>query len=93
MKSIETLTKAKIAKVLIEKAGMTAREAKQLVDAFFNEIITALSRGENVHLSGFGNFILRDKKARPGRNPKTGRPATIKARRVVLFHVGKIFKQ
>src|SRR4030066_118895 len=67
-----TLTKAELADLLFEKVGLNKREAKDMVEAFFEEIRGALERGESVKLSGFGNFQLRDKPQRPGRNPKTG---------------------
>ncbi len=66
------LTKADIAEHLFEKLGINKKDAKDLVEAFFEEIRSALEKGEQVKLSGFGNFDLRDKKERPGRNPKTG---------------------
>ena len=79
-----TLTKAELADLLFEKVGLNKREAKDMVEAFFEEIRGALERGESVKLSGFGNFQLRDKPQRPGRNPKTGEEIPISARRVVL---------
>src|SRR5438876_3291582 len=81
-----TLTKAELADLLFEKVGLNKREAKDMVEAFFEEIRGALERGESVKLSGFGNFQLRDKPQRPGRNPKTGEEIPISARRVVTFH-------
>ncbi|WP_295457917.1 integration host factor subunit alpha, partial [uncultured Thiodictyon sp.] len=66
------VTKADIAEHLFEELGLNKREAKDLVDSFFEEIRKSLERGQDVKLSGFGNFELRDKKERPGRNPKTG---------------------
>ena len=77
------LTKADIAEHLFEKLGINKKDAKDLVEAFFEEIRSALEKGEQVKLSGFGNFDLRDKKERPGRNPKTGEDIPISARRVV----------
>ena len=82
------LTKAEIAEVLFEQVGLNKREAKEFVDAFFDEIGSALTRGKNVKISGFGNFDLRDKSQRPGRNPKTGKEIPISARRVVTFRPG-----
>ncbi|MBB1354341.1 integration host factor subunit alpha, partial [Pseudoalteromonas sp. SR45-5] len=79
------LTKADIAEHLFEKLGINKKDAKDLVEAFFEEIRSALEKGEQVKLSGFGNFDLRDKKERPGRNPKTGEDIPISARRVVTF--------
>ncbi len=83
------LTKAAMAEKLFEQMGINKREAKEMVDAFFEEIRTALERGEQVKLSGFGNFDLRTKNERPGRNPKTGEEIPISARRVVTFHPGQ----
>jgi integration host factor subunit alpha len=80
-----TLTKAELADLLFEKVGLNKREAKDMVEAFFEEIRNALERGDGVKLSGFGNFQLRDKPQRPGRNPKTGEEIPITARRVVTF--------
>ena len=77
------LTKADIAEHLFEKLGINKKDAKDLVEAFFEEIRSALEKGEQIKLSGFGNFDLRDKKERPGRNPKTGEDIPISARRVV----------
>ena len=81
-----TLTKAELADMLFEKVGLNKREAKDMVETFFEEIRLALENGESVKLSGFGNFQLRDKPQRPGRNPKTGEEIPITARRVVTFH-------
>lgn len=84
-----TLTKVEIADSLIQKFDLTKREAKDLVESFFEEIRVALESGEDVKLSGFGNFQLRDKKSRPGRNPKTGESVAVSARRVVVFKPGQ----
>ncbi len=84
-----SLTKADIANRLFEEVGLNKREAKEFVDAYFEVIKTALESGENVKLSGFGNFQLRDKNPRPGRNPKTGEEIPITARRVVTFRPGQ----
>ena len=86
------LTKADIAEHLFEKLGINKKDAKDLVEAFFEEIRSALEKGEQVKLSGFGNFDLRDKKERPGRNPKTGEDIPISARRVVTFRPGHKLK-
>ena len=85
-----TLTKAELAHLLFEKVGLNKREAKDMVEAFFEEIRGALERGESVKLSGFGNFQLRDKPQRPGR--KTGEEIPISARRVVTFHASQKLK-
>ena len=86
------LTKADLAEALFEELGLNKREAKELVEAFFEEVREALQRGEQVKLSGFGNFTLRDKTQRPGRNPKTGEEIPITARRVVTFRPGQKLK-
>ena len=83
------LTKAELADHLYEVLGLSKREAREIIDAFFDEIIEALVQGNNVKISGFGNFKLRDKNARPGRNPKTGKEVEISARRVVTFRAGQ----
>jgi integration host factor subunit alpha len=87
-----TLTKAELAELLFEQVGLNKREAKDMVETFFDEIRDALERGEAVKLSGFGNFQLRDKPQRPGRNPKTGEEIPITARRVVTFHASQKLK-
>ncbi len=87
-----TLTKAELADALFERLGLNKREAKDMVDGFFDEISQALERGESVKLSGFGNFQLRNKPTRPGRNPKTGEEIAITARRVVTFHASQKLK-
>ncbi len=86
------LTKAEIAERLYEELGLNKREAKELVELFFEEIRQALEQNEQVKLSGFGNFDLRDKRQRPGRNPKTGEEIPITARRVVTFRPGQKLK-
>ena len=86
------LTKADMSEALFEELGLNKREAKELVDLFFEEIRAALARGEQVKLSGFGNFDLRNKNERPGRNPKTGEEIPITARRVVTFRPGQKLK-
>jgi integration host factor subunit alpha len=86
------LTKADMAEHLFDELGLNKREAKDIVEMFFEEIRSALERGEQVKLSGFGNFDLRAKKERPGRNPKTGEEIPITARRVVTFRPGQKLK-
>ena len=86
------LTKADMAERLFEELGLNKREAKDMVDMFFEEIREALENGLQVKLSGFGNFDLREKKQRPGRNPKTGEEIPISARRVVTFRPGQKLK-
>lgn len=87
-----TLTKAELADLLFEKVGLNKREAKDMVDSFYEEVRAALQNGNGVKLSGFGNFQLRDKPQRPGRNPKTGEEVKITARRVVTFHASQKLK-
>lgn len=89
---MSALTKADLAEKLFEELGLNKREAKEMVEMFFEEIKTALSTGKQVKLSGFGNFDLRDKRERPGRNPKTGEEIPISARRVVTFRPGQKLK-
>ena len=86
------LTKAEMAERLFDDLGLNKREAKELVEAFFEELRMSLESGQQVKLSGFGNFDLRDKKKRPGRNPKTGEEIPITARRVVTFRPGQKLK-
>ena len=87
-----TLTKAELAELLFDNVGLNKREAKDMVEAFFEVIRDALESGDSVKLSGFGNFQLRDKPQRPGRNPKTGEIIPITARRVVTFHASQKLK-
>ena len=86
------LTKAALAEKLFEELGLNKREAKEIIENFFEEIRKALEADEQVKLSGFGNFDLRLKKERPGRNPKTGEEIPISARRVVTFRPGQKLK-
>ncbi len=83
------LTKADLTEELFEQLGFNKRESKEFVDSFFEEVRTTLEEGDYVKLSGFGNFELRDKSERPGRNPKTGEDIPISARRVVSFKPGQ----
>ena len=87
-----TLTKAEVSDILFENLGLNKRESKDMVETFFIEIADSLSAGQWVKLSGFGNFQLRDKPQRPGRNPKTGEEIPITARRVVTFHPSQKLK-
>lgn len=87
-----TLTKAELVEILFEKVGLNKSEAKDLIEDFFEEIRGQLEQGESVKLSGFGNFQLRDKSARPGRNPMTGKDTLITARRVVTFQPSEKLK-
>ncbi|GAB3379830.1 integration host factor subunit alpha [Spongiibacter taiwanensis] len=87
-----SLTKAEMAERLYEELGLNKREAKELVELFFEQIRHCLENNEQVKISGFGNFDLRDKSQRPGRNPKTGEEIPISARRVVTFRPGQKLK-
>lgn len=86
------VTKATLAKNLNEKLGFSNRESRDFIEIFLNEIVGVLESGKCVKLSGFGNFMLRDKNARPGRNPRTGEPVCIEPRRVVVFRPGQKLK-
>jgi len=87
-----TLTKAELAELLFERLGLNKRESKDMVEAFFEFIHASLVEGEDVKLSGFGNFQLRRKAPRPGRNPRTGETIPIRARNVVTFHASHKLK-
>ena len=92
--SIETptLTKAELAELLFERLGLNKRESKDMVEAFFDIVHAALVSGDDIKLSGFGNFNIRRKAPRPGRNPRTGEAIPIKARNVVTFHASHKLK-
>lgn len=87
-----TLTKAELAELLFEKLGLNKRESKDMVEAFFEIVHDTLVSGDDVKLSGFGNFNIRRKASRPGRNPRTGEAIPIKARNVVTFHASHKLK-
>jgi integration host factor subunit alpha len=87
------LTKAQLADLLFEQIGLNKRESKDMVDAFFDLITDSLVQGEDVKISSFGNFQIRTKAPRPGRNPRTGEPVAIEARRVVTFHASPKLKE
>ena len=87
-----TLTKAELAELLFERLGLNKRESKDMVESFFDFIHESLVRGDDVKLSGFGNFQIRRKAPRPGRNPRTGEAIPIKARNVVTFHASHKLK-
>jgi len=87
-----TITKAELGNTLFDEVGLNKREAKDFVELFFEKIRQALENGSSVKLSGFGNFTLRDKTSRPGRNPKTGEQVAISARRVVTFRSSQKLK-
>ncbi|HFD12560.1 MAG TPA: integration host factor subunit alpha [Crenotrichaceae bacterium] len=86
------LTKADLAEQLYDELGLNKREAKEIVELFFEEIKASLEVGDSAKISSFGNFELRDKSERPGRNPKTGEEIPISARRVVTFRPGQKLK-
>ena len=87
------LTKAQLADMLFEQIGLNKRESKDMIDAFFDLMTTSLVGGNDVKISGFGNFQIRRKSPRPGRNPRTGEPIPIPARRVVTFHASHKLKE
>jgi integration host factor subunit alpha len=95
VESLETaaLTKAQLADLLFEQIGLNKRESKDMVDAFFDLIADSLVDGQDVKISGFGNFQIRTKAPRPGRNPRTGEAIPIDARRVVTFHASQKLKE
>lgn len=87
-----TVTKADLANTLFEQLGLNKREAKEFVELFFEKIRESLENGESVKLSGFGGFSVRDKKSRPGRNPKTGEEVPVTPRRVVTYKASQKVK-
>lgn len=95
VESLETsaLTKAKLSDLLFVQIGLNKRESKDMIDAFFDLVSTSLVDGSDVKISGFGNFQIRTKAPRPGRNPRTGESIPIKARRVVTFHASQKLKE
>ena len=95
VESLETpaLTKAQLADLLFEHIGLNKRESKDMIDAFFDLIAQSLVDGQDVKLSGFGNFQIRTKAPRPGRNPRTGEVVAIEPRHVVTFHASQKLKE
>ena len=95
VESLETtvLTKAELAELLFDQIGLNKRESKDMVDAFFDLVSGSLVAGQDVKIAGFGNFQIRTKAPRPGRNPRTGEAVPIKARRVVTFHASHKLKE
>ena len=93
--SIETptLTKAELAELLFERLGLNKRESKDMVEAFFDSLHARLVEGGDVKLSGFGNFQIRRKAPRPGRNPRTGEPVDVRAKHVPFFKSGKELRE
>jgi integration host factor subunit alpha len=87
-----TLTKAELSELLFDNLGLNKRESKDMVEAFFDILSEALVGGEDVKLTGFGNFNIRRKAPRPGRNPRTGEAIPITARNVVTFHASHKLK-
>ena len=83
-----TITKDSLVEMVHNEIGLNKREAKELIESFFEQIKKSLEEGNDIKLSGFGNFNLRDKAPRPGRNPKAGEEVTISSRRVVTFKSG-----
>ncbi|CAC9603805.1 Integration host factor alpha subunit [uncultured Gammaproteobacteria bacterium] len=88
-----SLTKKNIADLLAEQVGISQTQALSTTNDFFDVIRDSLAKGEDVKLSGFGNFVIKEKAARPGRNPKTGKPVTISARKVTTFKAGIKLKE
>ena len=88
-----TLTKAELSEMLYEQLGLNKREAKDFIDAFFDSIASNVAKGQDVRISGFGNFNVKTKQARPGRNPRTGESVLIAARRAVTFQASAKLKQ
>jgi integration host factor subunit alpha len=95
VETLETpaLTKAQLAELLFEQIGLNKRESKDMVDAFFDLVSNSLVDGDDVKITGFGNFQIRTKSPRPGRNPRTGEAIPIAARRVVTFHASQKLKE
>ena len=95
VETLETpaLTKAQLAELLFEQIGLNKRESKDMVDAFFDLVSNSLVEGDDVKITGFGNFQIRTKSPRPGRNPRTGEAIPIAARRVVTFHASQKLKE
>lgn len=87
------LTKAELAEQLFADIGLSKRESKEIVDTVYDLMLESLVAGIDVKISGFGNFMVRHKNQRPGRNPRTGEPTTIHARRVVTFHASPKLKE
>lgn len=95
VESMETsaLTKAQLSDILFDQIGLNKRESKDMIDAFFDLVVGSLVEGHDVKISGFGNFQIRTKSPRPGRNPRTGEAIPIQARRVVTFHASQKLKE
>ena len=93
MRSVGTLTRADLAETINRKLGFSRAESLDLVEEILEKMCNALSEGENVKISGFGSFVLRDKKERVGRNPKTGVEVPITPRRVLTFRASQLLKE
>ena len=93
MRSVGTLTRADLAETITRKMGLSRAESLDMVEAILAKICDALSDGENVKISGFGSFVLRDKSERVGRNPKTGVEVPITPRRVMTFRASQLLKE
>lgn len=89
----ETLTRADLAESLNGRVGLSRAESARIVESILDMMCEALARGENVKISGFGTFVLRDKSARVGRNPKTGVEVPITPRRVLTFRPSQIMRE
>ena len=92
MSDAATITKAELSDALFDQVGLNKREAKDLIDSFFETVGQSLQSGVDVKISGFGNFQLREKSARPGRNPKTGKAVDVAAKAVPHFKPGKALR-
>lgn len=86
------MTKADLVEIVYEKVGLSKKDSQDIVEALFDTIKANLKNGEKIKISGFGNFILRDKRPRKGRNPQTGSDIQISARRVLTFRPSQILK-
>ena len=93
MRSVGTLTRADLAETINRKMGLSRAESLDMVESILGKMSTALEAGENVKVSGFGTFVLRDKRERVGRNPKTGVEVPITPRRVMTFRASQLLKE
>ena len=93
MRSVGTLTRADLAETINRRMGLSRAESLEMVEAILEKMSNALEAGENVKISGFGTFVLRDKRERIGRNPKTGVEVPITPRRVMTFRASQLLKE
>jgi len=93
MRSVGTLTRADLAETINRKMGLSRAESLEMVEEILDQMSDAMAKGENVKISGFGSFILRDKRERIGRNPKTGIEVPITPRRVMTFRASQLLKE